>query len=159
MNSHSASGKAVLFDVDGTLLDTVPLILEAYQYIFRKFLGHPLGDDEVLAGIGEPLDIYLKKQFPDDLANAMLEAYLVYYRSQMETSIGIFLHVPRMIEKLAERGIPLAIVTSKRQGSAVHNLGMFGLTDHFQAVISKESTKKHTSRIPNRHSKPCGSST
>jgi len=47
---------AILFDVDGTLIDSIPFIVESFQHAFWRHLGHPLDEATILAGIGTPLE-------------------------------------------------------------------------------------------------------
>lgn len=142
MTNKPATGIAVLFDVDGTLLDTVPLIVSTYQYVFCNFLGHPVDEAEILASIGTPLDIMFE-QYDHEQAERMINLYLDYCRRHTETGIGIFLQVPRMLEMLAEKGFRLGIVTSKRRVSAMHSLSVFDLAKPFEVIITRESTEKH----------------
>ncbi len=142
MTNDPAAGKAVLFDVDGTLLDTVPLIVETYQYIFQKWLGRPGDTAEILASIGIPLESYFR-QFPADLIQPMQADYLEYNHSHLDSHVGIFLGIPQLLAALRQRGIPLGVVTSKRMASALHSLRGFGLESFFQVVIAKESTRTH----------------
>lgn len=142
MTNKPATGIAVLFDVDGTLLDTVPLIVSTYQYVFCNFLGHPVDEAEILASIGTPLDIMFEK-YDHEQAERMINFYLDYCRLHTDTGIGIFLQVPRMLEMLAEKGFRLGIVTSKRRVSAMHSLSVFDLAKPFEVIITRESTEKH----------------
>ncbi|MEA4889502.1 MAG: HAD-IA family hydrolase [Clostridiaceae bacterium] len=134
--------KAVFFDLDGTLLDTIPLIVDTYHEVFRACLGHQGDDRDILSGIGEPLDTYLRRVSPDK-ADQMKAAYLAYNHQRLETHVGIFVGVPQMLEGLAGRGIPLGVVTSKRRDAAARSLEQFGLTPYFRTLITKESTMRH----------------
>ena len=142
MTNKSANGITVLFDVDGTLLDTVPLIVRTYQYVFCTFLGHPVDEAEILASIGTPLDVMFE-QYDHDQAERMIQLYLDYCSRHTDTGIGIFLAVPRLLRMLAERGCRLGIVTSKRRVSAMQSLSVFDLAKSFEVIITRESTQKH----------------
>lgn len=54
-NSDKIAISAVLFDLDGTLLNTIPLILATHRHTFNKILGWIPSDEVILATIGEPL--------------------------------------------------------------------------------------------------------
>lgn len=142
MSNNPSDGRAVLFDVDGTLLDTIPQIIDSYQYTFRTCLGHEIDVDMILASIGTPLDTFFSQWWPEQ-ALAMRKVYLEHNQARAETHIGIFRHVPALLEAVAGLGIPMAVVTSKRRDSAMRNLATFQLTDCFQAIIVKESTTRH----------------
>lgn len=142
MTNDAPSGRAVLFDVDGTLLDTVPMIVESYQHVFRRWLGHPGDEAAIMASIGTPLEESFR-QFPPDQAEQMKQDYLAYNRIHLDSDVGIFLGIPRILQCLRELGIPLGIVTSKRRESAMYSLNGFGLADYFQVFIVRESTSRH----------------
>lgn len=139
---ETAGCDAVLFDVDGTLLDTVPLIVETYHAIFEKYLGHPGDDKDILASIGMPLDTYLFQVSPT-FASELKTAYLDYNHERLDTHVAVFLGIPQMLVALSKRHIPLGVVTSKRLDSASRSLSQFDLLHFFRTVITKESTSRH----------------
>ena len=65
MINDCPSSKAVLFDVDGTLLDTIPLIIDSFRYTFQACLGRKVDDTDILASIGTPLDAFFGEFWPD----------------------------------------------------------------------------------------------
>ena len=142
MLNSPADGRAVLFDVDGTLLDTVPLIVESYQHVFMTCLGHPIDPAIILAGIGIPLDTFFRQYWPEQV-DTMRQIYLKHNHARLDTHIAIFRTVPAMLAPLASRGIPMAIVTSKSRDSAMRGLDIFALKKFFRAFIVRESTQRH----------------
>ncbi|MGI6334564.1 MAG: HAD family hydrolase [Saccharofermentanales bacterium] len=142
MTDCSFSGGAVFFDLDGTLLDTIPLIVESYQHTFRDFFGNPGNQADILAGIGLPLDDLFRNSWPEQ-AEAMKAVYLQHNHARLDTHIAIFREVPVMLERLRQLKIPMGIVTSKGQYSAMRSLRFFDLEHYFQIFIVKESTLLH----------------
>jgi len=142
MTTETAGCDAVLFDVDGTLLDTVPLIVETYHAIFQQYLGHSGDDKAILASIGLPLDTFLHEVSPQHAA-AMKTSYLDYNHTRLDTHVAVFRGILPMLADLQARGIPLGVVTSKRHDSATRSLAQFGLLPFFQTVITKDSTSRH----------------
>lgn len=142
MANSPADSRAVLFDIDGTLLDTVPLIVESYQHVFRQCLGHMIDPDVILAGIGTPLDAFFRQFWPDQAEN-MRKIYLEHNHARLDTHIGIFRAVPSMLDTLSGQGITMAVVTSKSRYSAMRSLAFFDLERYFKAFIVKESTERH----------------
>jgi len=134
--------EAVLFDVDGTLLDTVPLIVETHQHAFRTWLGHPGDIDSIMASIGTPLEDFFLQVAPD-LVEPLLQTYLEFNEARLDTHVGIFREAVPMLQKLHDLGIPLGVVTSKRRDAVMHSLHSFGLAKYFQVLISKETTSRH----------------
>ncbi|MDD2457166.1 MAG: HAD-IA family hydrolase [Eubacteriales bacterium] len=133
---------AILFDVDGTLIDSIPFIIESFQYAFRLNLGHPMDEATILAGIGTPLEIAFS-HWPPEQAKALMESYLEYNHANLHHGIAVFWQVPAMLEQLQQTGIPLGIVTSKRLSALEPTLEDFDLARFFGLVITKEDTKLH----------------
>jgi pyrophosphatase PpaX len=133
---------AILFDVDGTLLDSIPLIVETHQYVFNKHLGQPQDEAMIMASIGTPLET-LFAAWPADLAQAMLDSYLAYNVEHLHSGISLFRGIPQLLASLRARGIPLGLVTSKRLISLEPSLEDFDLGSYFKIILTKESTSRH----------------
>ena len=79
---------AVLFDLDGTLSDSIGLILESYRHTMKIHLGKDMPDELWLRGVGTPLDIQLAEfaRNPEEVA-AMRHTFAVYYVERHDTDI------------------------------------------------------------------------
>lgn len=139
MNEH-LSCDAILFDMDGTLLDTVPLIVESFQYAFMNHLGHPGDRGEILAGIGIPLERVMDN-YPE--GPALIKTYLKHNQAHLNSHIGIFIGIPQMLAQLRKLGLQLGVVTSKRTAAAMPGLIAFDLEPCFDIILTKESTTRH----------------
>ncbi|NLW10925.1 MAG: HAD-IA family hydrolase [Clostridiaceae bacterium] len=133
---------AVLFDMDGTILDTVPLIVESFQHTFMKHLGHYEDEQKIIAGIGLPLETVFADYSQTD-RDAMMKTYVEHNVELLPTHIGLFIGMPALFEKLKQAGIKLGIVTSKRLSSAMGSIEPFGLEHYFDLIQAKEATTKH----------------
>src|SRR3954468_9391331 len=70
---------ALLFDLDGTLIDSIELILGSARYAFDGFVGRAPTDEEWRAGIGRPLQTVLREYAPDDVeARRLFARYREY---------------------------------------------------------------------------------
>jgi pyrophosphatase PpaX len=130
---------AVLFDLDGTLADTVPLILECYRHTMRVHRGKALPDEPWLATIGTPLRDQLAAfaTGPEEVL-AMTETYV---SRQLELHDGMVRPFPGALELLTElraRGVRTAVVTSKRRGMAARTLERCGLGDAYDALVGAD---------------------
>lgn len=75
--------KGVLFDLDGTLINTTPLILESFRHTFVEF-GLPVPSKEALvAGFGLPLRTAAKAYMPESMIEDFCTAYSDYHRSHL----------------------------------------------------------------------------
>lgn len=142
MNLETPKWDAVIFDVDGTLIDSVPFIVETFQHAFLKTLGRIEDEDLIKSGIGMPLETVFNHQYPEQ-SSELMAAYLDYNLKNLRNGIGVFLGVPQMLAALKARRIPLAIVTSKRMIALRPSLEDFDLHGYFDLIITKEDTKLH----------------
>lgn len=142
MTDSIRSWDAVLFDVDGTLIDSIPFIVESFQHSFNHHLGHPHDVESILSGIGIPLETYFSA-WPPELAHALMATYLEYNLAHVSQGIAIFSQVPAMLQGLRRKGLPLGIVTSKRLAALEPTLQDFDLDGYFDLIMTKEDTHRH----------------
>jgi pyrophosphatase PpaX len=134
--------KAILFDLDGTLVDTEELILTSFRKAALEVLGEAIPDEEVLPLIGIPLVEQAKILVPEH-ADAIIEAYRRHNIELHEKLIRYFDGTREMLEELKTEGRRLAVVTSKRNRPALEGLKSFNLQGYFEFVSGMEDAKKH----------------
>ncbi|EMS73050.1 HAD-IA family hydrolase [Ruminiclostridium cellobioparum] len=134
--------KYVFFDLDGTLIDTVPLILESFNYTFMHHFGETRPEAETISYIGIPLIKHLGEIYPGK-EEELAMTYREYNDRKHDSSIGVFLGICQLIKTLYEKGIVLGVVTSKRRELAVRGLKLFNLMDYFAFVNGSEASQKH----------------
>jgi pyrophosphatase PpaX len=134
--------RAVLFDFDGTLADTTPLILQSFQYTVNQYLGRIPSKEEWMREFGRPLAAQLGAvaRSPEEAA-AMLETYSAYQDAHHETLVKPFPGVVEMVAELDARGIELAIVTSKYRKMTLRGLDVCGLMQHFDRIVTPEDVQ------------------
>src|SRR3954471_3763518 len=138
---------AVLFDLDGTLIDTIQLLLESVQYAFREHLAsgrRSPTEAEWIAGIGTPLVTQLRPYVEDDAELAALVAgYRVYQGQHHDRLTRCYASTPDVVAALKARGHPLGVVTSKADEIARRSLGHVGLLDMRDPIVGADSTTRH----------------
>ena len=134
---------AVLFDLDGTLSDSIGLILESYRHTMKTHLGKELPDELWLNGVGTPLDNQLAEFAKDskEIA-AMRKTYSDYYIDRHDAEIGMFPGAIEAVEDLKKLGIKIGIVTSKSRVGVERTLRLHKLLEFFDVVVSADDTKK-----------------
>ena len=135
--------KAVLFDFDGTIMDTNTIILKSWQHTFNTVLGRDPDFEVIKQTFGEPLDETMAKLFPDRDTHEMVETYRNYQRHIYKDDITMFPGTKETIEELKRRGYKVAIVTSRLWSSTTQGLYKFDIADMFDAVVSAEDTTIH----------------
>lgn len=135
---------AVLFDLDGTLIDSIELILSSMRHAFSA-RGRPVPTDaEWLTGVGIPLRTMFARYAEDerDLA-AFIATYREYQLVHHDRLVRCYDQVPETIDGLRHRGHPLAVVTSKSDWLAQRALQHVGLDHHFAAIVGCDSCSRH----------------
>jgi pyrophosphatase PpaX len=131
--------RAILFDLDGTLADTVELILRCYRHTMRTHLGEELPDACWLARLGTPLRDQLREfARDDDEAARMLETYVTFQNALHDESVRPYPNVVEVIEKLGADGTALAVVTSKHRRIAQRTVDRCGLGDRFELLVGAD---------------------
>lgn len=134
---------AVLFDLDGTLIDSTELIVESYRHTLRELAGFEPSRAEIIAGFGTPLIENLRRLSPDPaLVAEMMEVYSEYNARRHDELVTPFPDAVQTVRELSAAGYRLAIVTGKRRRYALMGLSYCGLEPYFEVVITPESTDR-----------------
>ncbi len=136
------SYKYVLFDLDGTLIDTNKLIMESFRYTYKTGLGLEVSDEEILRYFGEPL-IKTLARFSEERADELYRIYIDYNETRHDDAVTIFEGVKELLEELERQGCILALVTSKRSKVALMGLDLFDIRKHFKVFVALEDTELH----------------
>lgn len=135
---------AVLFDLDGTLLDTIPHILASFRHATTTVLGAPLPDDVLLRNVGVPLAKQMRMLVDDeDTADRLLTAYQEFNRATHDEMAQLYPGTREVLSELSVYGPPLAVVTSKGTTMAYRGLELFDLVPFFSAVVTSDDTELH----------------
>jgi pyrophosphatase PpaX len=135
---------ALLFDLDGTLVDSIELILASFRHTFATHLGDVPPDAKWIAGLGTPLFTQLLEFTQDDaIARAMTATYRAYQLEHHDELMRAYAGVRETMAELRSRRHPTALVTSKMTDLAERALTFTGLRDTIDIVVGMEATKRH----------------
>ncbi len=134
---------AVIFDLDGTVINTDSLIFETFRFVFNKYLpGHDLTQEELHSFLGPSLRTSFGRYFERGVVEECVRDYRKYNHEIHEKYVTIYPGVEKTLAKLKEKGYRLAIVTTKFQESAYLGLDMFNLRHYFDLVIGADQVSK-----------------
>jgi pyrophosphatase PpaX len=128
----------VLFDLDGTLVDSFALITQSFRHAVRMARHREATDDEVFARWGEPLRIRLASVAAPHELPEVLAAYTAFYQEHHDGLARLFPGVAEMVGELAGLGCRLGVVTSKRRTTTEQDLEVFGLAPFIRAAVTSD---------------------
>jgi pyrophosphatase PpaX len=135
---------ALLFDLDGTLIDSVAFLLAAVRHAFRERSDRAPTEAEWIAGIGTPLVAQLRPWCRDDDEVAALVAeYRAFQHEKLSSETRCFPGIPEALRLLRGRGHPTALVTSKGDEIARRSLDVVDLSALFDVVVGADSSRRH----------------
>ncbi|HEX5438165.1 MAG TPA: HAD-IA family hydrolase [Gemmatimonadaceae bacterium] len=135
---------ALLFDLDGTLADSIGLLLDSFHHAFATCGIRPPSDEQWIAGIGTPLVAQMRSHVADDaMVAALLEAYRTHQRAHHDHLLREFPAARETLQLLKARGHPTALVTSKSNELAHRSLAALQMTALMDAVVGFDSCERH----------------
>lgn len=132
----------VLFDLDGTLIDTNELILRSFAHTSQVHLGRPWTKEELLPYFGLPLREQLQRLAPGRVEE-LLATYSRFNEAEHDRLARPVPQARRVLYALQQNGLKLGVVTSKRRHLAERALRRFRLLTYLQVVVCCEDTERH----------------
>jgi pyrophosphatase PpaX len=153
MSELNNSTRAILFDLDGTLIDTTDLILRCFGHTWRTVCGIEHSREALIATFGIPLREAMRRLISgEDVSGArvnedLIERLLIEYRSfnvaNHDHLAQSFNGARQVIEELRARGYLIGVVTSKGRELATRGLKLCSLDGLIDAAIFLEDTQIH----------------
>jgi len=135
----------ILFDLDGTLVDSADLILESWRHTMRAHLGEVPGDEAWLSTLGQPLRTQFKAfvDTPEEVQQ-MVDIYVEHNLREHERLIRRFPDVNETLLTLRDRGFALGVVTSKAKRGTAMSLEACGLeASWFDVIVTSDEPIPH----------------
>ncbi|MBL3732127.1 HAD family hydrolase [Lysinibacillus sp. HST-98] len=133
--------RAIIFDVDGTILDTEQAILQSLQRTLRKETQKDYPFEALRFALGIPGKDALQRLNVDDIeaVHQKWSAAVLDFSHE----VAVFESLEDVIQHLATKPLQLGIVTSKTAQEVVDEFEPFGLSEYFQHIVSASDTEKH----------------
>ncbi|MGD8495232.1 MAG: HAD-IA family hydrolase [Gemmatimonadales bacterium] len=128
--------RTIVFDLDGTLINSLGLILASYRHTMETHLGRRLDDELWVRGMGTPLHVQMREFAESDAqAEAMVRTYEQHNLANHDELVEPYPGVLEAVGELVERGLTLAVATSKRTKATYMGLRRCGFPEAWFAGI------------------------
>lgn len=137
--------KAVLFDFDGTLADTIPHILASFRHASEDILGEVLPDEVLLHDVGIPLahQMLVLSHGDPEVADRLLASYRTFNHATHDAMARLYPGAIEVLSALRDHGMPMGVVTSKGTPMAMKGIGLFGIAHFFAAIVTADDVPLH----------------
>ncbi|KRE58966.1 HAD family hydrolase [Phycicoccus sp. Soil748] len=132
----------VLFDFDGTLADTIPLIVASYRHTLTAVLGEEAPEHEVRSWIGRPLQPVLEERYPGR-GQELTDVYRSWNLANHDALIRTVDGVPALLHELHAAGARTGVVSSKKAETVELGLRAVGLAERIDVLAGQEATPHH----------------
>jgi pyrophosphatase PpaX len=132
----------VLFDLDGTLVDSGRIILASMRYATRTVLGCDVPDEQLLAGVGGSGLLEQMRALDAHRVDDLVRIYREHnepLHAELEACAGI----DGVLERLHAEGRTLGLVTAKRRATVQLAFDVVDIADYFDVVVTSEDTERH----------------
>ena len=137
--------KCVLLDLDGTLIQTTGIIIDAFKVTFKKYFPElKLTEDDYTNMLGATLfttfGYYASSK---EQVDEMVKFYREYSNDLIEQGLLAYPGAKEMLAFLKKKGIKVGVVTSKMRSVATHHLELTHLLEYIDGIIGYEDVKEH----------------
>ncbi len=135
----------VLFDLDGTLLNTKPLIDRSFIHTFMHFRpDYKLTDEELDSFFGPTLyQTFSRYSNDEEEIQEMIQYYRDYNVPNHDSMVNPFPGAKDTIKDLHKKGVKVGVVSSKKTDLVMHGLEIFGMLEYMDIVIGADEVKNH----------------
>jgi pyrophosphatase PpaX len=142
--------RTVLFDLDGTLIDSIELILASYRHTLAAHGRPQVPDEEWMRGVGTPLRVQLAKwaDSPEEL-QALVATYRDFNLANHDQMIRPYPGIAELMRGVRSAGLRTGVVTSKNREGTRRGLGLFGLEQFIEILVCADDVQR-----PKPHPEP-----
>jgi pyrophosphatase PpaX len=139
----------VLFDLDGTILDTNELIIRSLLHALADTAPPGFGREKIIPWMGQPIEVQMRQFSGREQVDDLIGAYRQYYREHQDRMISLFPHAASVVSELKAGGIRLGVVTTKMRASTEQSLRLLGLYETMEAIVTVSDVER-----PKPHPEP-----
>ncbi|MEX2416632.1 MAG: pyrophosphatase PpaX [Paenibacillaceae bacterium] len=131
----------VLFDLDGTIVDTNELIIESFLHVLNDKLAMQINREELIPLMGGPLVDQFQYFTGRTNVDQQVADYREYNLMRHDEMVSVFPNVNEVVQAFAKQGIKMGVVTTKMRDTTMRVLQMFDLLAFMQTVITLEDVE------------------
>lgn len=131
--------KAVVFDLDGTIVDSVELIIISFQHAIREVLGREVSREESVAWVGRPLREQMMLFSPEH-ADELVAVYREFNHREHDRMLKLYDGIVNLLDSLLAAGVKLGLVTSKSRYTTQMAFDLTGIEAYFDASVCADES-------------------
>ncbi|MDO4869569.1 MAG: HAD-IA family hydrolase [Bacillota bacterium] len=132
----------VVFDFDGTVMNTNKIIIMSWQHTFNEIRGHDGDMEYILGSFGEPLEYSMRNTFPEVPVEESIKIYRDYHRDKFYDTIELFPGIIELMSQLKSEGIKTGLATSRLKVTTYQGLEKYDLFRYLDNIITVEDVDK-----------------
>ena len=133
--------KAVIFDIDGTLLDTTEFIYKAFEHTLKQFGLSSISRNEIKPLMGQTLNDCYISLAPQIDTSILVESHRKFQENNLSLVIP-YRHTAAVLSLLKSKGLKLIAITTRSKRTSLSTLKLTEILDYFDLVLSEEDTLK-----------------
>ncbi|MDR6882994.1 pyrophosphatase PpaX [Bacillus sp. 3255] len=134
--------QTVLFDLDGTIVDTNELIVQSFLHSLEGETPEPVGRELIIPNMGRPLVEQMEFFSGRKEVEELIKKYRTFNLAKHDELVKEFPHVRTVMAKLHENGVKIGIVTSKIRQTTLMGLKLCGLDPYVSTIVTVEDVKE-----------------
>lgn len=134
--------KTILFDLDGTIINTNELIIASFLHALEGVTPEPCTRELVISHFGKSLVEQLRFFSGMEEIEDLIEKYRSFNISKHDELVAEFPYVTPVLEKLHRHGVSLGVVTNKMRVTTMMGLNRFGLNPFLKTVVTVEDVSR-----------------
>lgn len=133
---------AIVFDLDGTIADTIPLTVLSLRKVILKFTGNDRSDEEIIGEFG-PIDTRIARKLAGDgNGEEAEEDYIRHFTEQFDSYVTPIEGMQELLQSIKEKGIKIGLFTGRSLRATEIVLDKLSIRDYFDVIIPGDDTEK-----------------
>jgi len=134
--------QTVLFDLDGTILDTNELIIQSFLHALQDIVPPDFTREHIIPSMGLPLAVQLQQFSGAEDVEELIRAYRTVNLQLHDDLVQAFPYVNDVLERLHAAGLKLGVVTTKMQMTTERGLKHVGIRDYMSAIVTLDDVER-----------------